>query len=178
MRQVALIISIFVTLFVLSSIVQAKNTITFTDSNQSIVQAVDLAVKSNYWSYLYTQETSLNDTSFKMASELKPVKLKSPTTAFLIALVPGSVVHGAGHFYAGKPKTGVFLFSMELIGAGLFYLGALSSFGEQSENNSSKDGTVVKFFGFALFVGSWVADVIGAPKAVKKWNNELLKPKA
>ncbi|MDH4222975.1 MAG: hypothetical protein OEV55_05475 [candidate division Zixibacteria bacterium] len=174
MKKLNLVFSVLAILIIGSDVVKAENTITFSHSNENIVQAMELSVKNNSFDYLYAQGISSGDTLFKLRDRSKPANLKSPTTAFVIALVPGSVVHGAGHFYAGKPGRGMFLFGMELLGAGLLYWGALSSsLGEQSENDSSNDGKLHEFFGVTLFVGSWVADMIGAPKVVKN-HNELV----
>jgi hypothetical protein len=43
---------------------------------------------------------------------------KSPLIALEIAFFPGVIIHGAGHFYAGKPKTGSLLLVGELVGVG------------------------------------------------------------
>jgi TM2 domain-containing membrane protein YozV len=50
-------------------------------------------------------------------------KKKSPLIALGIAFFPGIIVHGAGHFYAGKPKTGSLLLVGELVGVGCIVAG-------------------------------------------------------
>ena len=105
------------------------------------------------------------------------IKLKSPWIAFGIALVPGAVVHGAGHFYAGKIKTGFLLLGVEVVGASLVMTAALAGFAEAMGGESDLDVELWGIVGFALFVGSWAYDVIGSPIAVMKRNKDLLQGK-
>jgi hypothetical protein len=169
MIQKFLILSFLVFLFALPSISQAENTLVFSDSSKSILKAMDMAVNGNY--RLYTLEEFSGDTTYKFANESKPAKLKSSAAAFLVALVPGSVVHGAGHFYAGKSKAGFLLLGAEIIGAGLCYLSALGNLAGNTKKGSS-DGTA--FIGLTLFVGSWIYDIIEAPLAVHYKNQKIL----
>jgi hypothetical protein len=95
---------------------------------------------------------------------------KSPTVALLLALVPGSLVHGAGHFYAGKVKTGFILLGTEIVGMSLLAGGALSGL----PGNVKEDrGEMMGFIGFSLFIGSWVYDIVESPSEVKKHNEAL-----
>ncbi|MHA1774626.1 MAG: hypothetical protein ACTSXO_10975 [Candidatus Heimdallarchaeota archaeon] len=103
------------------------------------------------------------------------IKLKDPNYAIFVALVPGAVVHGAGHFYAGKVGRGLILFGCELVGAGLFYLGGVTGI-ETGELSSG--GTVAVATGVTLFFGSWAYDLVFAPLAIKKHNEELLQSKS
>jgi hypothetical protein len=101
-------------------------------------------------------------------------KTKEPYKAFLYALVPGAVVHGAGHFYARKVGTGFILLGCELTGAALVYLGTVT--GVES-GEPSPGGTVAVATGAALFLGSWACDAVFAPLSIKRQNEELLREK-
>jgi|GEM_PF-1244516 len=167
--------AILVILFVFSNTVKAGNNRTVFYSHTNITHAMDLAVRSNSLYYLYVQETIASDTINKKVVERKPVKLKSPTTALVIALVPGSVVHGAGHFYAGKTGTAFGLFGAEIIGAGMIIFGVLGSVFEGMEGSEKRGGEhAALIIGLGLFVGSWVYDVVASPLVVKNQNDKIL----
>ncbi len=101
-------------------------------------------------------------------------KLKSPYMAVFYSVIPGTVLHGAGHVYAGKIGTGLALFGAELAGLGLMSAGAIAGFGEEE---SSDRGETAGFVGLVLFFGSWVYDLIESPVAVNKRNARLLEQK-
>jgi len=175
MRKLTLISAVLIILFVLSNTVQARNNRTVSYSPTNITHALDFAVRSNSLNYLYTQEPMVNDTIYEKANESTPGKLKSPTKALVIALVPGSVVHGAGHFYAGKTKTAFVLFGAEIIGAGMAFLGgAVSNLPHDTGGESGSGGDAVLILGLGLFVGSWMYDVMQSPLVVKNQNDKLL----
>ncbi len=102
-------------------------------------------------------------------------KLKDPSTAFLYALVPGAIAHGAGHFYAGKTATGFLLLGGELVGAALILGGTSTGWGRSS---LTREGFTVSLAGEILFLGSWIYDMIAAPLEVKKENKTLLERKS
>jgi hypothetical protein len=100
------------------------------------------------------------------------LKRKSPYMAIFYSFIPGIIVHGSGHFYAGDARTGSRLLGAEAAGGllivGGFFLGLA---GVQTEA-----GFAV-LSGGILFVGSWVYDVVRSPLVVKKHNKELLERK-
>jgi TM2 domain-containing membrane protein YozV len=104
-------------------------------------------------------------------------KPKSLWIALGIALVPGTVVHGAGHFYAGRIKTGFLLLGTEVVGASLVGVGAIAGFAEVMGGESTLDAELWVFGGLILFVGSWVYDVVGSPIVVMKTNKDQLQRK-
>jgi hypothetical protein len=175
MKQLISILSILVSFLIFAGTLRSETTSVALNSPVNISHAMDFAVRSNSLNYLYDQEPVTNDTIDTKANEFKAGKFRSPTKALVIALVPGSVVHGAGYFYAEKPKIGLFLFSIEVIGAGLLYAGALSGFAEEAQEGTGKDRPGLTWIGLALFGGSWLADIIGAPEAVKKHNEGIVK---
>jgi hypothetical protein len=103
-------------------------------------------------------------------------ELKDAGVAFLYAAGPGFLVHGAGHFYAGKTKTGAVLLGSEVVGGALLFIGAFGKGVSQMEGGEPWEyGDILMVFGGILFLGSWAYDMIGAPLAVQKENRELLK---
>jgi len=103
---------------------------------------------------------------------LDSLKLKDPDMAIFYAFIPGIVIHGSGHFYAGKTKTGFWLLGAEVVGAYLVFTAALA---ELPGGEYDPDDELWGFAGLLLFVGSWVYDVVKSPIVVKKQNKELLQ---
>jgi TM2 domain-containing membrane protein YozV len=128
--------------------------------------------KCGYSALLFAQQT--ND-SAKVA-DFESRKLKNPWLAFGIALVPGAIIHGAGHFYAGRIGTGFVLLGSELIGTGLIGVGLIS--GIETITGEPREGWVIELeVGLILFVGSWIYDIIGSPIVVVRTNKDLLARK-
>jgi hypothetical protein len=102
-------------------------------------------------------------------------KLKDPGKALLYALVPGLVVHGAGHFYAGDKTAGWVLVGGEILGLCLiaYAVGVRTDYKPQGSSLNDEAETI-GVFGVGLFVGTWIYDVIGAPLAVQRENREFL----
>jgi hypothetical protein len=145
-----------------------------------------LSVHSESHAFFSQQDLRLGFLSEQQAGySVKPLpsdslKLKSPNLALTYAVIPGVIVHGAGHFYAGKKKTGAVLLVTGVAGAAL---ATVSGFGQglshMDGGNSAPDfGYFLMAAGFGLFLGSWVYDMVGAPLAVQKYNKALLDKKA
>jgi TM2 domain-containing membrane protein YozV len=129
-------------------------------------------LQSEHLNLLFAQQT--ND-SVKVAN-FESRKLKNPWVAFGIALVPGSIIHGAGHFYAGRIGTGFVLLGSELVGTGLIVVGLVG--GIETITGEPREGWVIELeAGLVLFVGSWIYDIIGSPLVVMKSNKDLLQRK-
>lgn len=128
--------------------------------------------------YLCAQNQSPDDTGSLNHPNNRNLRLKDPNKAILYAAIPGFVVHGAGHFYAGKTKTGLLLLGTEVLSFAFFVVGALAEFG-QSESGGKADMHPGVLFatGTVLFYGSWLYDLFASPGEVKKRNEELLKSK-
>lgn len=95
-------------------------------------------------------------------AERPPEELPGSLAASLLALGPGIVVHGIGHFSQDETRTGVILLLTEVT-ALLFLLGG--AFAESLTNDSASVATAtdaLSHVGTVLFVGSWLADVIGS----------------
>ncbi|MGB8657488.1 MAG: hypothetical protein WCE90_06845 [Candidatus Zixiibacteriota bacterium] len=106
----------------------------------------------------------------------RPIKLKDPNMAIFYAIVPGTVVHGAGHFYAGRKATGWILFGGEVLSLGIFTYAVGSGFAEaMGGSNSNIDDDIAAILGGTLFLGTWIYDLFDAPLAVERHNRELLE---
>ncbi len=89
---------------------------------------------------------------------------RSPTTAFVIALVPGALLHGAGHAYAGDLQTARWLALSEAAGyAAMFTSHARGA----SPGGRTEGGAIVYSIGASLFFGSWLYDILAAPSAAR-----------
>ena len=179
MRKPTLVPAILFILIVLSNTVRAGNNLSVSYSPLNITQAMDLAVRNNSLYYLSAQETIASDTIDNKATVPKTGKLKSPTAALVIALVPGAVVHGAGHFYAGKTKTAIGLFGAEILGGVFVYFGALGSslHSDTGGEGGSNAGPIVLFLGLGLFIGSWIYDIADSPSVIKSQNDQAVGKK-
>lgn len=102
-------------------------------------------------------------------------KLKDPNKAILYAFIPGIIVHGSGHFYVGKTKTGFLLLGAEVAGACIVVVSGLAGFAAAESGEHSTEAELGAFGGLMLFVGSWAYDVLMSPIVVKKQNKELLQ---
>lgn len=178
MKQLILFLLIVVSFFVLPKTMQAETGSNASDLPVNISYELDMALTVNTLDSSVVGETVWADSASRKAAEAKPIKLKSPTTALIIAIVPGSVVHGAGHFYAGKTRTAIGLFGAGIVGAGLTLTGALENIFEGMEGSENNDGAdAALIIGLGLFAGSWIYDIIGAPHAVKNQNDKILGKK-
>lgn len=81
-----------------------------------------------------------------------------------IAIGPGFLMHGLGHYYTGDTRTALTLLLAELTGIGLVIAGALV---DNSTNGAGPTGgarNALLHAGALLFLGSWAADIIGTFK--------------
>jgi len=101
------------------------------------------------------------------------LKLKSPEMAVVYSVIPGVVLHGAGHVYAGKTGTGVALFAVEFVGFVFMSAGAVAQFENEEMPDDGRE--TAAFVGLVMFFGSWVYDLIESPVAVNKRNRALLE---
>lgn len=173
MRKLTLVSVIFFILFVQSNTVQAEDNLSVSYSPTNITQAMDLSMQKNSLSYLYAQGSSRVDSSYKEYAGPDSLKLKNPNAALFYALVPGFVVHGAGHFYAGKTKTGVILLSMGTAGGVMVIGGGIGA--AFATSGVSTRGQIVIATGAILFIGSWLYDVFVAPKVVEKEREQFFQ---
>ena len=129
-------------------------------------------VKPSYlMAYLNSTGRVLNSGDPLLSSEEKDKSInfidyncRSPYATFAIALVPGAVVHGAGHFYIGDTETAWTLFKIESASFLLFGIGLFTHLSSGGHSSSTQASIIWgSYFGsIALWVGTWVYDVIGA----------------
>lgn len=164
--------------------IQAKDSfLSLKNSNQNSFGANGLQAIGETNPIFFIQEDNLlgYDSSQKDArlSPFDQKRLKSPTKAFIIAAIPGFFVHGLGHFYAKKPKTGKILLGIE--GAAVLlttygWIGAYSfSWFDEEAKEKRKIGKVLFYSGITLFAGSWVYDMIAAPSQAKTHNKKIIE---
>jgi hypothetical protein len=81
-----------------------------------------------------------------------------------LAIGPGFLVHGLGHYYAGDNQTALTLLLAEIAGIALIIAGNVID--ENSNGAGSTGGTrnALVHSGVLLFFGSWAADIIGTFK--------------
>ncbi len=118
-------------------------------------------LKSEYYFSLMDYKTN----NMREKRQIKETREnKSPEKARYIAAVPGFLIHGLGHIYAGDYNTGGLLFTLE--GVGILMI--MSPF--------LTDGfdyiLLVMLGGGLLFWGTYIWDFIGAPKAAEKYNKK------
>ena len=103
---------------------------------------------------------------------------KDPSRAFLLALFPGLLIHGYGHFYAKDNSMGTVLLTGEVISIASIGLGAAiqnspSSFsGSFLGNNAVRRRKDMVLYGAIFFGLTWIADMAHAPTAAKEYNYE------
>ncbi|MCJ7457572.1 MAG: hypothetical protein MUP17_01100 [candidate division Zixibacteria bacterium] len=175
MRKLTLVSAVLIILFVLSNITQAGNNPTVSYSPTNITQAMDVAVRSNSMSYLYTLTSSQIDSASKGYVRPDTLRLKNPNTAMVIAILPGSIVHGAGHFYARRPVTGAALLGIEMVSL-VFFVRAIGQ--GLSDTGSPEQERQDSFIGTTLFFGSWLYDIIVAPLTIAKENEKISEKRA
>ena len=152
-----------------------------------LIVPTEAFAKSSKFRFLSDSTRSLNSLRFFCIQTESPVdtgaseylkdtnlRLKDPNKALLYAIFPGFFVHGTGHFYAGKTKTGLLLLGTELVGIGFVVKGIVMSFAEMEEERPGEPGIPLAI-GYILFCGSWFYDLIGSPLEIKKRNEELLR---
>lgn len=107
----------------------------------------------------------------------------SKALSVTLSIVPGIVIHGMGHYYAGRPGTGLVLTMLEVGAGALIGIGAANGLDEVDKLTSDEKlpegiGVVTRAEGMivggtVLFLTTWLYDVFGAPKAVGADNADL-----
>lgn len=97
--------------------------------------------------------------------QIKEIRAKkSPEKARYISAVPGLLIHGLGHMYAGDYNTGTLLFLLEGVSIAMimspFITGGFDYI------------LLVMLGGGVLFWGTYIWDVMGAPKAAQEYNKK------
>ena len=82
----------------------------------------------------------------------------------MIALVPGFLLHGLGHYYVGEHDTGLDLLLAQGLGLGLIAASMALGNLTRDSGESGAPRRLLMHSGILLFAGSWTADIIGAFK--------------
>ena len=111
--------------------------------------------------------TTLSRAEPEAGAEAQPVSVPTPTPVrsrllpTAAAVVPGVVVHGAGHFAAGESSTAKKLLLMEGVGLGLFLSGGVTIVLTGASRYFVAPAATATMLGFGLFSSSFFADVYG-----------------
>jgi hypothetical protein len=104
---------------------------------------------------------------------------KDPILATVIAIGPGLLAHGFGHFMCEDYKMGLTLFSLELIslvaiGVGAAEYAAPAGFTSLNGNlpEVQRAGAISMTVGVSLFVITWLVDITLAGSAAEQYNKE------
>jgi hypothetical protein len=112
---------------------------------------------------------------------------KDPNKAFLLALFPGLLIHGYGHFYADDNLMGNILLTGEVVSVVAVGFGAIIKSDTTTfsggilgpPRNAEKVGTNFIWGGIIGFTALWIVDMAHAPTAAKDYNDDHgLKPVA
>jgi hypothetical protein len=111
---------------------------------------------------------------------------KSVVVGIAVSIVPGIIYHGFGNMYAESRGVSLGLLGAEVAGIALFAVGMKISldhdhivmFGGNHGGSHSWIGTPLIYAGSALFIGSWVADVVTTPIAVSRYNARIDQERA
>jgi hypothetical protein len=103
---------------------------------------------------------------------------KDPTKALLLAVFPGVLIHGYGHYYAKDTTIGSALLAGEVVGVAAFTLGAMMH--SHPENftdswvgrNAANKGRSLELYGGLFFGLTWLADILHAPTVATEYNME------
>ncbi len=104
---------------------------------------------------------------------------RAPENVFMVAVIPGFVVHGLGHVMADDLRTGYALFggemvSLAMLGYGLrqaaddVQSGAIGSIWAWDKSS----GANIIWGASAVFLITWAADFLHAPIAAEEYNQE------
>jgi|GEM_PF-5284566 len=130
--------------------------------------------------YLLLAEASpLSETMPPAAAPAALTHELHPGVAASLAIAPGILVHGSGHFYAGRPVTGTALLLVEAASLYMAYRGGMDIYAATRnfniEENQGRSGQVSYGIGMAvggvmLFLASWFYDITGSPIAAVETN--------
>lgn len=105
---------------------------------------------------------------------------KDPILGTVIAIGPGLLAHGFGHFYAEDYERGLLLFGTEIaslltFGAGYIqYRNAEDAtiIGGDNSQETERGAVITMGVGVFFFLATWVADIATAGEACRQYNIE------
>ncbi len=90
----------------------------------------------------------------------------------LLAVFPGVIVHGAGHWYVGDTPTAARLLIAELAGVVLVVSSELLGAATNDSGELGAPRRLLTYAGGLLFMGSWAADIIGSFKGSSSFDDD------
>lgn len=90
----------------------------------------------------------------------------------LLAVFPGVLVHGTGHWYVGDNSTAARLLIAELAGVVLIVTSELLGAATNDSGELGAPRRLLTYSGGLLFVGSWVADMVGSFKGSASFDDD------
>jgi len=90
----------------------------------------------------------------------------------LLAVFPGVLVHGAGHWYTGDTPTAARLLVAELAGIVLVVGSELLGAATNDSGELGAPRRLLTYSGGLLFFGSWVADIVGSFKGASSFDGD------
>ncbi len=112
------------------------------------------------WLALAIAVTTVTSAKAEDAPDLASKPRRSPLAA-AAAIVPGVIVHGAGHYAGGDPQTGSRLLALEGAGLGTVALGFVPIVASGASRRLVGPGVLLTVGGVGLFVISSLADLYG-----------------
>lgn len=104
---------------------------------------------------------------------------KDPIVATVVAIGPGLLVHGFGHYFTEDYEMGMWLTGIELLSIGLMVFGATENTNVDmftvfsgSRSASQTSGAWIFAAGFLTFVGTWLVDIFTAGESALQYNRE------
>jgi hypothetical protein len=104
---------------------------------------------------------------------------KDPILGTVIAIGPGLLAHGFGHFWAEDYKTGLALFSLELVSLVIVGVGYVQYSSPQNfttiggnQDTVKRGGMLALIAGVSLFTLDWLVDITLAGQAAAQYNRE------
>lgn len=91
-------------------------------------------------------------------------------TAGFLAIGPGAVFHGLGHFHLGQEERGLALLATEVTGLGLVIMSDFLDRNDALQDKTVYLQDVMAQSGWALFFGSWFADIIGGSRGTRPFD--------
>lgn len=130
----------------------------------SIFLIMVLGISGNVWGGNLNITSNINSKE----SQFSDKELPNPVSAGVVAVFPGFIIHGSGHFYLGDYYTGGLLLGSEVGGIILWFALVFGS----NCLASDKVFCAEVIPGNILFWGSWLYDVIVAPIKASKMRKE------
>jgi hypothetical protein len=104
---------------------------------------------------------------------------KDPILATVVAIGPGLLVHGFGHYFTEDYKMGMYLTGLEILSIGMMAFGAAENTNVDmfrifsgSRTASQTSGAWIFAAGFFTFAGTWLVDIFLAGDSAKQYNRE------